>query len=227
VFGHDRAAHLAALIPATDTDADSRRAARAAELRAELARIDTAQGGLMTELEELGPDTSPAATAYRQRIRARNAQLHDQRTRAETQLTDLETATAQDNDPHLIDELPYLPAILSQAPAHLIEQLLAALNVECLFRKDDNQASIWVTITDTTPATIAALLADPRADHNQPDPTPPADTHSPADCGELAQSPICSSATTIKKRARLSGAWQAPGQPLSPRGSPNWLPQPR
>jgi hypothetical protein len=72
VFGHDRAAHLAALIPATDTDTD-RRTARAAQLAAELARIDTAQAGLLTELEDLGPDTSPAATAYRQRIRARNA----------------------------------------------------------------------------------------------------------------------------------------------------------
>jgi hypothetical protein len=32
-----------------------------------------------------------------------------------------------------------------------------------------------VNITDTL-ATINALLTDPRADHNQPDPTPPAST---------------------------------------------------
>jgi hypothetical protein len=199
VFGHDRAAHLAALIPATDTDAASRRDARAAELRAELARIETAQSGLLTELEDLGPDTSPAATAYRQRIRTRNAQLHDQRTRAETQLTDLKNATSQDNDPHLLDELPYLPGILHDAPDHLIEQLLAALNTECLFRKEQNQATIWVTITDSTPATIAALLTDPRTDDHQPSPAPPADSPEQAQWGELAQSPICAPATTIMK----------------------------
>jgi len=73
VFGRDRAAHLATLIPATSTGQADRRQARAAGLRAELARIETAQSGLLTELEDLGPDTSPAATAYRQRIRARNA----------------------------------------------------------------------------------------------------------------------------------------------------------
>jgi hypothetical protein len=118
--------------------------------------------------------------------------IHDQRTRAETQLTDLTNATSQDNDPALLDQLPYLPGILHNAPEHLIEQLAAALNVECLFRKEQNQATIWVTITDSTPATIAALLTDPRADHNQPSPTPPAASPAPAVCGELEQDPMWS-----------------------------------
>jgi hypothetical protein len=53
-------------------------------LRAELARITTAERGLISELEHLGPDDTPAAQAYRQRIRARNAELYDERTRTET-----------------------------------------------------------------------------------------------------------------------------------------------
>ncbi|MBV9380271.1 MAG: recombinase family protein, partial [Streptosporangiaceae bacterium] len=61
VFGHDRAAMLAATLPATTAALDTQRQARAAALRKELARIDTAQAGLLTELEELGPDTSGAA----------------------------------------------------------------------------------------------------------------------------------------------------------------------
>jgi hypothetical protein len=156
------------------------------------------------------PPPPPTASAS-----ARNAQLHDQRTRADTQLTDLANATGQDNDPHLFDELPYLPGILNQAPAHLIEQLLAALNVECLFRKDDNQASIWVTITDTTPATITALLADPRADHNQPGPTRPASSPATPCCGELAQSPIA--ATIHHDHGRPGGG--APPRRLESRPS--------
>jgi hypothetical protein len=62
--------------------------------------------------------------------------------------------------------------------------------VECLYRKEKPQATIWVTITDATPTTIAALLADPRADHNQPSPTPP-------NCGELAQDPMCARCSGI------------------------------
>jgi hypothetical protein len=187
LFGYDRATRLAAQIPASATDQAARRDDQARALRAELARVDTAQAGLITELEQLGADTTPATTAYRQRIRARNAELHDQRTHAETQLAALQTAARADNDPSLLDELPYLPGILAEAPEPLKEKLLAALDVQCLYRKDKNQVSIWVTITDTTPATLAALLGDPRADHHQTDPQTPAQH---AASGVLAQSPI-------------------------------------
>jgi site-specific DNA recombinase len=189
LFGHDRATLLAAQIPASAADQATRRDDQARALRSELARVDTAQAGLITELEQLGADTTPATTAYRQRIRARNAELHDQRTHAETQLTALQNAAQADNDPSLLDELPYLPAILADAPEPLKEKLLAALDVQCLYRKDKNQVSIWVTITitDTTPATLTALINDPRADHHQPDPSTPAQ---PPASGVLAQSPI-------------------------------------
>jgi hypothetical protein len=39
-------------------------------------------------------------------------------------------------DPSLLDELPYLPGILTDAPEPLKEKLLAALDVQCQYRKD-------------------------------------------------------------------------------------------
>jgi hypothetical protein len=185
VLGHGRAANLAALIPVTADDQAAQRQARARTLHAELAKIDTAQASLITELEQLAADTSPATTAYRARIRARNAELHDQLTRAQIQLTALDDQPPA-NDPTLLDELPYLPGILAKAPDAVKEKLLAALDVQCLYRKKQHQATIFVTITDTTPATLAALLADPRTDDNEPGPQP-AD---PAPSGVLEQGPI-------------------------------------
>ncbi len=212
LFGHDRATRLAARIPASAADQAARRDDQARALRTELARVDTAQAGLITELEQLGADTTPATTAYRQRIRARNAQLHDQRTHAATLLAALQAAALADNDPSLLDELPYLPRILAEAPEPLKEKLLAALDVQCLYRKDKSQVSIWVTITDTTPATLAALLNDPRADL-QPRPRTPAH---PAASGELQQSPMSGRSTTITEnegdqgrgRPRWRGSWR-------------------
>ena len=163
VFGHGRAAHLAAAHPAPGTGPGTRRA-RITALRTELARIETAQNGLMTELEELGADTSPAASAYRARIRARNADWHDKRETAETQLAELENTPVPDTDPTLLDELPYLTRHLADAPPELLAQLIDALDIQCLYRKDKNQVTIWATITPATPATITALLTDPRTD---------------------------------------------------------------
>jgi hypothetical protein len=115
----------------------------------------------ITELEELGGDTSPAAAAYRARIRARNAEWHDKRTTAEAQLTDLENTTEPDSDPSLLDELPYLTDNLASAPAELLHQLIDALDIQCLYRKDKNQATIWATITPTTPATLTVRCPEP------------------------------------------------------------------
>jgi site-specific DNA recombinase len=189
LFGYDRAAMLAAQLPDSAAEQHARRAARADHLRAELARIDTAQAGLLTELEQLGADTTPATNAYRARIRARNANLHDERARTQDQLTSLETASPV-SDPALLDELPYLPGILAQAPDHLIEKLLAALDIQCLYRKNQNQVTIWATITDSTPAAIAALLDDPRTGSQHPDPPSPPQTPAPAHSGGLERRPI-------------------------------------
>ncbi|HEV3069441.1 MAG TPA: recombinase family protein [Streptosporangiaceae bacterium] len=169
VFGHDRAALLAA----TTADAAQAQARQIAHLRAELARIDTAERGLISELD---PPGRPAAHAYRARIRARYAELYAERTRTETQLTPLQAAAPPDTDPALLDTLPTAARVLASAPDKTKEALMAAFDIHALYNKDMNQVTIWATITSDTPRTIAALLADPRTDHDTGHgPTPPPD----------------------------------------------------
>ena len=152
VFGHDRAAMLAAQIPAASAEQAAARQRQEAHLTAELARIATAQAGLFTELERLGADTSAATQAYRQRIQARHAELHDEHTRTQAQLDDLAAAAIPDQDPALLDELPYLASQLADAPADLVEALIDALDIQILYRPEQHQATIWATLTDTTPS---------------------------------------------------------------------------
>ena len=61
VFGYDRASLLATLLPATDADHAETQARHAARLRTELARIDTAERGLISELEQPADPGDPAA----------------------------------------------------------------------------------------------------------------------------------------------------------------------
>ena len=191
VFSHDRAAMLAAQIPATSAEQAAARQRQETHLRAELARIATAQAGLFTELERLGADTTPATHAYRQRIQARHAELHDEHTRTQAQLVDdLAAAATPDQDPALLDELPYLAGQLTDAPAHLTEALINALDIPILYRPEQGQATIWATLTDTTPATITALLSDPRVAASQTSPQPSARPGIPVPNAELAQGPI-------------------------------------
>ena len=166
VFGPDRAAMLAAQLPATTADHAEQQHQQAEHIRKELARIDTAQASLFTELEQLGADDSPATRAYRARIRERHAQHHNDRMSYEQQLTALQATAPQASDPALLDELPQAAALFDQAPEHIKEQLCAAFDIQVLYRDDRQQATIWATITDTTPQAIADLLADPRTDHD-------------------------------------------------------------
>jgi len=77
------------------------------------------------------------------------------------------------NDPALLDELPYAPGLLPDAPDTIREALYAAFDVQCLYRQDAGQVTIWATITDTTPGIIQALTADPRTDSDTAATTPP------------------------------------------------------
>jgi len=183
VFGHDRAAMLTDLIPATTAEQAAARERQQAHLNAELARVGTAQAGLLTELELLGSDTSPATQAYRQRIQARHAELHDDHARTQAQLDDLAAATTPDQDPALLDELPYLTSQLDDAPAELVEALIDALDIQILYRPEQHQATIWATLTDTTPATITAPAWRPPR-NRQPDRPPAArpDRHTSPRC---------------------------------------------
>jgi len=92
VFGPDRAALLTTQLPATAAGQAERRDKRAAAIRRKIARLDSAETALITELETPADPGDPAAQALRQRIRARFTDLYTQRTTLETELAALEEA---------------------------------------------------------------------------------------------------------------------------------------
>ncbi len=196
LLGHDHAAMLAAQLPATQADASARAAAQAGQLRRRIAQADTAIAGLMTQLEQLGDDTTPAAAAYRDRIRAQFTARYDEQTAAQGELDTLTAAQPPATDPALLDELPYAPGLLDQAPDHIRARVYAAFQVHALYRAQPRQATITATITDQTPGVIQALLGDPRTDHDtagqarkNPTIAPPAPTTLPVNRSARSPAP--------------------------------------
>jgi len=80
-----------------------------------------------------------------------------------------DTVPAPETDP------PYAAAVFTDAPDRIKEALLAAFDIQALYRNEKDQVTIWATLTDDTPRTIAALLADPRTDSDTGTVTPGAD----------------------------------------------------
>jgi hypothetical protein len=197
---------LADQLPASDAEAAQQAEAQATALRRQIARAETAEQALMTELETLGTDTSPATTAYRTRIRERFTQLYNQRTQAETELAALTATTPDTPDPTLLDELPYAAAHLAEAPDHIRERLYAALDIQALYRHDKKQVTIWATITDATPHAIRQLLTDPRTDN---DTTTPAHPGPFAKFGELPPAPMMTVPTDIRGGRTFEGGCAA------------------
>ena len=66
------------------------------------------------------------------------------------------TITAQTE---LLDRLPMLGDILTDAPLSLQARLFAAVGLEMIYNKEDHQVSIYATITPSTPTTLAAIIA--------------------------------------------------------------------
>jgi len=180
VFGPGRAAMLAATLPASTAAHDQRRQKRAEGLRKKLTKIDVSERALVTELETPVDPADAAAQALRNRVRARFTELYTERTGIETELATLETATVEEDDPTLLDELPALGDVLTCAPAALTERLLAAFDIQAIYNRDKHQVTIHATITDATPQAIQDLLTDPRADHNRQPAPPPASGPAPA-----------------------------------------------
>lgn len=145
-------------------------------MRAELARIDTAERGLISELEQPADPADPAVQAYRARIRARFADLYAERTATEAKLRELQATAPPDNDPALLDLLPHAAGVFTDAPDRIKEALLTAFDIQALYRNDKDQVTIWATLTGDTPATVAALLADPRTDSDTGTTAPGQDT---------------------------------------------------
>ena len=80
-------------------------------------------------------------------------------------------------DPTLLDELPILGDILTEASPELTEELFEAFHVQAVYSKELHQVTIHITLTDTTPHAVNRLLADPRTTPAKPaTTTPPAGT---------------------------------------------------
>jgi hypothetical protein len=161
VFGPDRAAHLAATLPASHADDTARRDHHTAELRKQLRKIDASENAHAREIEHLAnlPQDSPAVTALRTRIITRFGELEAERAEITKQLEALTRAPDFLQDPTLLDGLPVLAGILTDAPHRLQAQLFQALDLQLIYKKDTHQVTIYATLTPATPDALAAIIA--------------------------------------------------------------------
>jgi hypothetical protein len=88
----------------------------------------------------------------------RFAELETGRASINAQAAALDAQAAPADGPSLLDDLPVVAARLDDAPAELQHALYQACDLQLLYNRDMHQVTIWVTITDTTPAAIAAIL---------------------------------------------------------------------
>jgi site-specific DNA recombinase len=189
IFGPDRAALLAADQPASAADEQARRDRQAAALNKRLRKIDAAENAHAREIESLAhldDPHAPAVTALRSRVLARFTELEDERTTINTQLADLAKTDPGPGDPALLDALPMLGERLHDAPARLQQQLYEAFDLQALYKKNMHQVTIQVTITDSTPRAVAAIINDAS---NDPGSTAPEPGEQPS-FSDLAQAPI-------------------------------------
>jgi hypothetical protein len=113
------------------------------------------------EIENLAtlPQNSPAITALRSRIIARFTELEAERTEINERLAALERATGHQDEPGLLDALPLLGDALPGLPAAIQARLFAAFGLEVIYNKQDHQVTIYATITPSTPAALADIIA--------------------------------------------------------------------
>ena len=108
----------------------------------------------------------------RARIRARFADLHHEREHLETQLAALAKTTPTAADPALLDELPLAGDILPGLPPALKARLFAAFDLEILWNKPGQQATVFAEITENTLQAIPGIMTPARTDTTTPAPTP-------------------------------------------------------
>jgi hypothetical protein len=184
IFGPDRAAYLAAQLPATDAAATAARDAQETALTTRVNWIDNAQESKIRELDDLPADPyDPATQAYRARIRARFAELHEERELLEAQLKALAKTTPAAADTALLDQLPLAGDILPRLPPRLKAKLFAAFDLSILWNKPGQQVTVRAEISDATLQAITAIL-DASQDSSD-------DTHTgqPDPIGNLAHTP--------------------------------------
>ena len=192
IFGPGRAELLAAQLPATDAEAAARRDADTSRLNAIVRKLDGQQNAQITALGELNADPGDtAAAAMRARIRERFAQLHAERTTAETLLAALAAATPRAADPAILGEVPYAGDIVPGMPSALKARLFAAFDITILWNKTAGQATVTAVITDATLQALPGIL-DPYQDGYHDTAAAPAAAGGPATSaiGQLAQPPL-------------------------------------
>jgi hypothetical protein len=197
IFGPERAALLADQIPATAAQDAAQRNKKTTALRKRLRQIDAAENAHAREIENLAHLDNPnaaALTALRTRIISRFTELEEERATITAELDALATQDTDAPDPDLLDTLPKLGDILTDAPARLQQQLYDAFDLQMLYNKEDHQVSIYAAITPATPATLTAILADSGTPGTGTTPesstpsTEPADTRLPI--SDSARTPI-------------------------------------
>jgi hypothetical protein len=166
-LGYDRATRLAELIPASQAQQDDLDDARTQALARKLRQAETAMNGIAAEIGALAGKTDPVSCAIRDRLTQQFSHRYDEKTSIQAELRAIEEAAPLPaSDLTLIDELPYAPGLLAHAPDDLRERLAAAFGLQAVYRQDTRQATLILTITETTPGIINAILADPRIDHD-------------------------------------------------------------
>ncbi len=187
-FGYDRAARLAELIPASQAQQDDMDDARTEALTRKLKQAETAMNGIAAEIGAMAGKANPVSCAIRDRLTGQFSQRYDEKTSLETELHAIEEAAPLPaSDLTLIEELPYAPGLLAHAPDDLRERLAAAFGLQAVYRQDTRQATLILTITDTTPGIINAILTDPRIDHDTArTPPSPAEPAGPATSGNTS-----------------------------------------
>jgi site-specific DNA recombinase len=163
LFGPDRATHLARQLPAGAAEEAARRDKQATRFRTRLKQIDTTEDAHVREVQALaGLDpNSPAVTALRTRHLQRFTELEAERDDINSKLASLAKQAIQTGggDPALLDRLPMLGDLLGQAPDRIKQKLFDALDIQALYSKTHNQVTLWATITPSTPAALASIIA--------------------------------------------------------------------
>ena len=123
----------------------------------------------------------------RARITARFAELHADREQAQAQLDTLAATTPQAADPTLLDQLPLAGDILPGLPPDLKARLFDAFDLQILWNKPGQQATVFAEITEATLQALPAIL-DPGQDGY--DDTADTAGENPGGMGDLFEAPI-------------------------------------
>src|ERR1017187_2309717 len=218
IFGPERAALLAELIPANAAAEAAQRGKQETALRRRLRQIDASENAQAREIEALAHVKDPhsrAVTAMRTRHLARFTELEDERAQADAQLAALAKTTHDTPDPSLLDRLPMLGDLITEAPIRLQRRLYEAFDLQLLYNRHMHQVTIWATITPTTPRTLAAIINDSDDGHPAAS-NPPADPATGTSHPEFSDplpAPIWRESSVIMKGvrpgapARLRGSW--------------------